>query len=63
MIKKILLSLVVLIVIVVGVLYAQGKGMFGGGPWESAPVADGPRPLTTPLEAEAQILDLHHEVA
>lgn len=61
MIKKILLTLIVLLLVAVGWFYALGKGMIGGEPWQSAAVVAGPRPVLAARDGEAQILfgDLH----
>lgn len=43
MIKKTLLSIVAMILALLALFYVVGKGWFGG-PWDSKPVATGPRP-------------------
>jgi Protein of unknown function (DUF3604) len=65
MIKKIFLGLVLVIASLLLCFYVIGKG-WPGGPWSSAPVAEGPRPMpkhaTETLPSEPQILfgDLHN---
>lgn len=61
MIKKILLGLILLLAVAVAWFYAVGSGMAGGGPWQSAPVQDGPRPMVEAANGDSQILfgDLH----
>ena len=52
MLKTILTALLLLIVIPLLVLYVIGKGWLGG-PWQSAPVASGPRPMVLPHNRNA----------
>jgi hypothetical protein len=61
MIKRLLLGLVALLVLVVLWLHALGSGWLGGGPWQSQPVQQGPRPVDAVAEGTPQILfgDLH----
>ncbi len=62
--KIVLIVLCAVLLAVAAVLlwfHAVGKGWIGGGPWESAPVADGPREQRTVADDTPQILfgDLH----
>ena len=64
MIKKTLLTLLVLLLVAVGGFYVVGKGWLGG-PWKSAPAVAGPRPTASAVAVAGddtpQILfgDLH----
>lgn len=61
MIKRTILVIVFLVACVAAWFFAVGKGWVGGGAWEPAPVAAGPRATPVALDDTPQILfgDLH----